>query len=198
MLRSTSIYKPPVSDRNDQDKWRYDEDSEAALLGSEFAFAVASLASGNYEAVKPKKKAVPTKKVFWDEKKYNPPLANTHISYEFDAHIKPTERYWSRCGSKFTNDLKLAKHVHDAALMGPVKPVEFPHCFERPITVQERKGIIRPFSRSHKYTKPIERQVPSKKVSLFIRLIVVRLSFLGQCQMIDLSSIGIRTNSSSN
>jgi hypothetical protein len=152
--------------------WQLEQESESAVIGSEFARVIASLANGNYSTLAPlKKKIPPFKKLFWDEEKYNPPLANTHITYEYDAHIKPTDRYWLRTGNKFSRDRRIARRIDDAALKGPIKPIEFPQCMELSSKVYERKRLIRPFLKAHVYNKPIERYVPPKKVAYIFSIL---------------------------
>jgi len=101
-----------VYDRRDDINTSVDDNSsimtESQFIGTQFAQTIASLATGQYKA-KPKPKPAAFKKVFWDDPKYNPPLRNTHICYEYDAHFKEEKSHWRRSGKKFTNEPRLAK-----------------------------------------------------------------------------------------
>ena len=140
--------------------------TEAQYIGNKFAETITDLATGHYKP-KSKKRADAFKKVFWDDPKYNPPLNNTHICYEYDAHFKEESAYWHRGGKKFTNEPRLAKIGGGIFLlrsflfiqinvsvpfldMGPKKPEEFPHFFEKGTTVMKRKGKIRPYDQVFK------------------------------------------------
>eukprot|EP01038_Epipyxis_sp_PR26KG_P007037 gene7037-9609_t len=147
-----------------ESKWRLDEDTEHAYKGSEFARTIAALALGKYETIEKKKeKPLPVKKIFWDEVRYNPPLGNTHICNEHDAHEIEQLKYWKRLGTKFNFDQRLATHITETGLRGPKKPQEFPHSLEAPVQVFERKRVVYPFDVAKQYQKPVERIVPSKK-----------------------------------
>ncbi len=142
-------------------RWQMEQESESSVMGMQFAKAIASIAVGQYKdlaEVKKKKKVFPPfKKIFYDEVRYNPPLGNTHMSYEYNAHYKEEERYWKRTGTKFSDDPKVGNyHLPD---QGPKNPPEFPYCMERPVKVYGRSREVQPFATAHKYNKPVERTV---------------------------------------
>lgn len=82
--------------------------TEAQYIGSQFARTIIDISTGHYKP-KPKKKPDAFKTVFWDDPKFNPPLKNTHICCEYDAHYIEDKAHWSKSGKKFTNEPRLAK-----------------------------------------------------------------------------------------
>lgn len=144
-------------------QWQLDENDSVAsvtnrALGNEFANAIVAVATGTYDSVvSVEKKYPPFKQVFWDDSKYNPPLANTHLSYELSSQIDDIERSWKKAGHRFTTDRRMARHIAFTGLRGPTKSEEYPYCMERPQKLVGRKREIKPFAVAHKYNKPVER-----------------------------------------
>lgn len=81
--------------------WHYDELTEASILGAHFAQAIAVISTGHVEEVLQANARTPTKKVFFEEPRNNPPLHNTHISHEYDAYQIEQDRYWRKNGTVF-------------------------------------------------------------------------------------------------
>lgn len=163
-------YTKPVGNHNlEENKWKYVENTEDSVLGHQFAHTVLLRSQGKKEAIdrgeKNKQKKFPAfKPLFWEEPLYNPPIANTHICYEYDAFYKEESKYWSRvnAGAKFSHDPQRAKQYHGDH--GPFKPEEFPHIMEKPIKQYGRTRVLKPFEVAHQYTKPVERQVSRSSV----------------------------------
>lgn len=138
--------------------WQMEKKTEASYMGNQFALAIAAVAAGTFDELIKKQKAKepePIRKVFWEEKRFNPPLANTHISREYDAHEIEQKRYWNSKGVSFT----MGPRIKEVNLAGPLKPAEFPKLFEKGTKSISRVRQIRPFSRAHKYNKPVTRKV---------------------------------------
>ena len=150
--------QPPAVARNgNDDKWRLEKTSEASVLGKQFAQAIAMVANGNTDVLLHKKKEYPPcKKIFWEELRYNPSLANKNNNYAYDAYELEQTKYWSKAGKKFVGGLRIPLPRN---LTGPLLAEEYPHCFERPVSVFERTRDVRPFSRARKYNKPKDRSV---------------------------------------
>lgn len=139
MIKSSNSLNP---------NWKYERDSEASVVGSYFAEAVAVIATKQYDFVK--RKATPKRIVFWDEPRFNPPLRNSHISAGFDAHITEERLYWSRKGKRFPPELPQPSREKDK---GPKKPVEFPKIFESPVKTFERNPEFKPFQKVFKSSR---------------------------------------------
>ena len=145
--------------------------SQASLLGSEFATAIAtkSLGLGSVEK-QPQEKYPAFRPVFWAETKYNPALGNTHICYEYDAQFGEMEKHWSRSGKKFSDEPRIGKPPLEDS--GPTKPEELPKFCEKETKVFGRKRVIRPFTKAQNHVKPYNINLPYKPVkktpSLFL------------------------------
>lgn len=171
-------FTKPVGQHNlEENKWKYVHDTEESVLGHQFAHTVYLKSQGKYDGIvrdaKNKKKKFPAfKPLFWDNPLYNPPIANTHMCYEYDAFYKEESKYWSRvnAGAKFSNDPQRAKQYHGDH--GPFKPEEFPHVMEKPVKLYGRSRVVRPFEVAHEYTKPVEREVPKPSVSVVCKYLL--------------------------
>ena len=148
-------------DKDEKSQWKLDVvASEQSILGDQFADAVALVATGNYDRLVQKAHKPPQKTIFWEEPKYNPPIANTHICYEYDAFYKEDERYWQRTGNRFMT----GKRIDPPNFEGPRKYEEVPHCIEKPIKMYGRKREEMPFVRAHPYNKPVHRIDPTNAI----------------------------------
>lgn len=107
-------------------QWHLDENN-TTLLESEFAKSIAAKSIGalkihksaNYDSFKP---------LFLDDPRNNPPLANAHISNEFDAQVEGAKRAWNKKGNKFAIEARFQRKDDN----GPSKPCEVPYTFEKP------------------------------------------------------------------
>lgn len=148
-------------------KWRFENTSEASVLGNQFAQVIEMVASGNSDQVLHKKKVhSPCKKVFWEEPRFNPAIENTNDSYAHNAHRLEETKYWKRKGKKFVTGPRFAPEV---PTHGPLIPAEIEHLFEKPTLVFERSGQLRPFSRARKFNVPHEHCTPNpEKVNIAV------------------------------
>mmetsp|Transcript_7211 Transcript_7211/g.10729 ORF Transcript_7211/g.10729 Transcript_7211/m.10729 type:complete len:460 (-) Transcript_7211:101-1480(-) len=115
----------------------------------------------------PEKKQYPVfKKTFWEEPIYNPSLANTSQSHEYEAYAKEQELHWKNKGKRFDLQSRLVspKPVNER---GPVKPNQYPQFFEKGQKYFGRQRKILPYLRAQIYTRPLERCDPEvkKKIS---------------------------------
>lgn len=149
--------------------FKLESESEASVIGSCFAEAITLLANKQHNQFN--RPIIPRKKVFWEETRYNPPLANTHISAGYEAHLTEERLHWSRRGRRFPPELPQPSREKDK---GPKKPEEFPKIFEKPVPVIHRRNESRTFTdvfkSSHAYTKvsllrtsPFDRNNNSRK-----------------------------------
>jgi hypothetical protein len=163
ITKSMRSYKSPNS--RPSSPWHYEEsESEASVMGSYFATAVTAVALGHADVLL--KKKTPTRKLYYEEKLFNPPIENSHIKAGFDAHVMEETLHWQHAAitiPKAFRDTQIQpRHRMDN---GPKKPEEFPHIFESPITVQDHSGEYRPFDRIIKVLdKP---NLENLQVSLF-------------------------------
>ena len=131
-----------------QTNWKFECDSEVSVIGSCFAEAVTLMATHQHDHLKQVK--VPSKKVFWEESKYNPPLQNTHITSGFEAHFTEERLHWSRKGKRFPPELPQPSREKDK---GPKKPEEFPKIFEKSVVVVPRSNKSTSFLHVYKASK---------------------------------------------
>jgi hypothetical protein len=138
----------PVYHRDDP-KWRYEQESEAAIVGSHFAYTVATKAVNKDKLHPSGKKTVGAfRKIFYEDPIYNPALNQSSVVSGFDASLIEAQSHWSQFGNQFAQEGRKFGKVKDS---GPKKPEEFPYVFERPITAHARgTGEVRPFSRIKK------------------------------------------------
>ena len=138
---------------------------EVSQLGEEFAQFVQQkafecsleMSQGlNAPTKEPLKDYPAFRKSIFEDTKYIPALANTHLCYEYDAQFKEMNKHWSRAGKKFSDEPRLGKPPFSAN-NGPKKPEEFPHFNEREVKVFGKERQILPFSTSKKYTAPHDR-----------------------------------------
>lgn len=147
-----------TTDRN-ASKWRYENTSEASVLGNQFAQVIMMVASGSADQVLNKKKVQsPCKKIFWEEPRFNPAIENTNDTYAHNAHHLEETKYWKRKGKRFVTGPRFAP---EAPTHGPLIPGEIKHLFEKPTVVFERSGQLRPFSRARKFNVPHEHCTPN-------------------------------------
>jgi hypothetical protein len=147
MIRSVS---PPRSRADDDPKWKLEQESEAAILGNNFAYAIAAIATGNKEKLidyNNKKQYKSFRKIFYEEPHFNPPLNQASVSSGFDAHLTEQQFHWKKHGTVFPHQERKFDRPKDS---GPKKPDQFPFVFEKPIKAYEREGEVRPFSRVKK------------------------------------------------
>ncbi len=141
---SIIAFKPAPNNKIDP-KYRFEDDSEASVMGSYFAKAVAIVATSNRDDLRavtsPKRNVLPLRKMYWEEPKYNPPILNTHISAGVEAHIKEEQAYWKLRGRPFPPELPQPSREKDK---GPKKPEVFPYIMEKPIKQFGRNRILHP------------------------------------------------------
>ena len=95
--------------------WKIEEEDEDFLVNDEFAKSIAEMskASGRSTPGSKAKKSPSRVKAFrpvhWDEPMYNPPIGNTHMSYEFDAQFSEMEKHWKKGGTKFSDEPRVPK-----------------------------------------------------------------------------------------
>jgi len=116
------------------------------LLDSKFARTIAAKSRGGWE--NPKKTYKPFKKAFFDEEKYNPSLANAHISYEFEAQLNESARHLQRSGISFTKETRFAIESD-----GPQKRDQVPFVFDKPQKVfgRSRQSALFTFNISFEF-----------------------------------------------
>lgn len=147
-----------TKDRN-ASKWRFENTSEASVLGNQFAQVIMMVASGSSDQILQKKNVhSPCKKVFWEEPRFNPAIENTNDTYAHNAHRLEETKYWKRKGKRFVTGPRFAQ---EASNRGPLIPAEIEHLFEKPTVVFERSGQLRPFSRARKFNVPHEHCTPN-------------------------------------
>ena len=80
--------------------------------------------------------------MFWEESRYNPLLNTLNISHEYDAHQIEQEKYWKRCGKKFSTEPRFPpkiKKIGDGNIeSGILFPDEIPQFNEKEITYFDR------------------------------------------------------------
>jgi hypothetical protein len=147
----------PVNGLDYNSKWKYENVSEESVMGHQFAQAILLVASGQSEEVTKKKKKIdPCRKIFWEEHRFNPALENSNGNYAFDAHFYEESKHWSKAGKKFVGGLRFpAERDH----CGPLNPAEFPHVYEKPISMFNRSGELRPFDRAKRLSRASERVI---------------------------------------
>jgi hypothetical protein len=138
-------FKPAPNNKVDP-KYKFTEaPTEASVLGSYFAQAVAIVATTNRNDLRvltsPKQHIPPLRKMFWEEPKYNPPIENTHITAGVESHIKEEQAHWKLRGKPFPPELPQPSREKDK---GPKKPEQFPHIMEKPIKQFGRKRVLHP------------------------------------------------------
>lgn len=127
-------------------KWQLEKESEASIVGSHFARAVASVAYGHVDEPTLKTTS-PFRKIFYEEPLNNPSLSQAHVSAAYDAHALEEQTHWHKRGNKFTvEERKFTKDPDQ----GPKRPEEFPYVFEKPIISFQRNRQVRPFNKIHK------------------------------------------------
>lgn len=127
--------------------WQFDSESEASVLGSCFATAVAAIASGHKEElVAPKK--LPTRKLYYDDKCLNPSIEFSHTPAALDAHFLEQDHHWKKAHVPLSREKRKYK-VSDwpEEDEGPKSPIEYPGICERTTTTFGRRRQVRPFSR---------------------------------------------------
>lgn len=145
---------------DDNVKWRLETESEASVLGNQFAQVVSLVASGSVDKLIEKKKVYPScKKIFWEEVRFNPALENANDSYAHDAHRIEETQYWKKGGQKFFGAPRFSKSRNES---GPLAPTEFANLFEKPTVVFERSGVLHPFSRAKQFNRPQPSADPEK------------------------------------
>lgn len=153
-------------------KWRLDNEdslhgtmSQSSLLGSQFARTIAAISQGyDVNGTRAKKSYPPFKDLFWYDKRFNPALEYTHISYEYDAQFKEMEKHWSRAGKKFSDEPRIGKKSLYESPGGPNKKESYANFFELPTKVFPRARELRPFSRisqAHLYNSADVPQKPT-------------------------------------
>jgi hypothetical protein len=121
-------------------------ETEQVVLGTYFAAAVTAIAHGHKDKLKASKR--PTRKLYYDDRAFNPYLESSSSQVGIEAFVKEREKYWNSKGGK------LSKQPRDCQVgptsnedLGPKNPVEFPHVYESPVKSFGRSREIRPFSR---------------------------------------------------
>lgn len=172
-LMSIPQSKPPLRNQ-DEGSWKYEKTSEASIVGYHFAQTIASIASGKINTDTILKQSKETKnfpafkKIFWEEKRYNPTIENAHIDYSIDAHIREESTYWKKCGKKFRTGERF-EQARDH--FGPLLPGEHEKLYEKPIKMFGRNRKINPFHIARQYNQPVERFNEASvilKVSIYI------------------------------
>lgn len=126
--------------------WRLVEDKEDSLVNDEFASTIASISNGTYikkdEDPRLRAKQAAFKPMFWDDPKNNPPIGNTHMSYEFDAQFSEMNKHWKKSGKRFSDEPRIAKDSFFDRPGGPMKPEEIPYLISKPERVFGRKRDV--------------------------------------------------------
>jgi hypothetical protein len=139
--------------------------TDASIAGSQFAefilnkakVADAEMAAGlNMPRKKEMKQYPPFRQTFFQDTRFLPALAYTHICYEFDAQFGEMDKHWSHAGKKFSDEPARGKPMYSAE-NGPKIPVEWPQFAENEKRVFGAKRKISPFSTSKRYTTPADR-----------------------------------------
>jgi len=157
MKRKKSPVKKGIPSPASDPKWHFEQETEASILGSHFARAVATIAYGQFDEgleTRPKTTTSPFRKIFYEEPMNNPGLAQAHVSAAYDAHEIEEQKHWHNGGNSFASEKRKFTYPPD---QGPKKPIEFPYVFERPIVAYERKGTVRPFAERYRITSEARR-----------------------------------------
>lgn len=143
-----------------------EEETEASIIGSHFANAIAIIAMGKAETLKEKKKKPKSfRTIFYEEDRYNPPLNQAHITSAFEAHEVDDKLSWNKKGLTFkTGNREFKPPFGDK---GPTHPEEYPLIFEKPIKTFGRTREVRPLSR---VAKTPQYPVIKRRVSCFFFL----------------------------
>jgi hypothetical protein len=130
----------------------------SSISDNQFATVIALMAHGQVQR-RPKEYPAFKQASYLEDTKYNPALANTHLSYD-DAYYKESKQFWGNGkGQKFVQgprkiDLDINKgHI-------PEGKREIPCFSEEPVKVFGRSRLVGdPFAQARKYTKPKLRTV---------------------------------------
>lgn len=138
--------KKPKSEAMNSSFWHLDQESEASVLGSHFAHAVAAIATGHLEEFAPK--PIPSRKTYFQEPRYNPNLQYAHITSGFDAHYIEEAKHWHRRSVPFDHQPRITQVApRTAEDNGPRHAENYVHIFEQPVVSFGRNRMIRPQSR---------------------------------------------------
>jgi hypothetical protein len=162
----------PVYHRDDP-KWRYEQESEAAIVGSNFAYTISKKAAGikDKSLVSGRKSASPFRKIFYEDPIYNPALNQSSVVSGYDASLIEAQSHWSSFGNQFSQEGRKFGNSKD---VGPKKPEEFPFVLGRPVTAFEKgNGEMRPFSR----IKKVSSQARMEKVDFCVVLCCLIMYF---------------------
>lgn len=171
---------PPLSKSGElHSTWQFEQESEASILGSHFAYAIAAIATGNKDKIAnpTNSKVKPFRKIFYEDPLNNPSLSQASVTAGFDSYSVEEQIHWSQKGTVFPIARRKFGVPPD---VGPHKPVEFPFVFEKPIKAYERKGEVRPFSR----VKKISSQARLHYVSHLLSLLAIKAEILSLPLMI--------------
>lgn len=142
------------------------EDSERNRT---FATRLQEHAQENGETVR--KQYSPLRTTFWEEVRYNPYLVTKDQEYVYNALDREQQEHWKKRGHVWDSEPRFSPQK-PPALRGPTKPEVVSHCFEKPEKYFGRKRVIAPFVRAQLYTRPIERSVATRKVYLFLNVLM--------------------------
>jgi len=153
---SYPVSKPPIKKSSSSaGLWKLEDTTSESLAGYRFAATIAALASGaSIDKIAPKPKSHHVKKVFWEEPRFNPPIAYGHIDYAIDAHITLTKANWKRGGKKFRTGLRFEV---EREVLGPLIPEEHRQFFEKPTKTFGRRRELNHLDVARAYNKPAER-----------------------------------------
>jgi hypothetical protein len=136
-----------------------------SLEGKEFAHTVTYISRGDYV---PEKKQYPSfRKIYYEEEKYNPGMANPNDTCAFNSFEREQTQHWQRKGTIFDKQERF-QDMKGYNSRGPVKPDEFPHVFEKGEKYFGRERKILPYLRAQLYTRPFAKCDEEKRqVSLW-------------------------------
>lgn len=183
-MMSYPVSKPPIKKSSSSaGLWKLEDNTSESLAGYRFAATVAALASGaSIDKIAPRPKNHPVKKIFWEEPRFNPPMAYGHIDYSIDAHITLSttvpltylsysidgnlvhsllwchvivaKANWKRGGKKFRTGLRFEV---EREVLGPLMPEEHRQFFEKPTKTFGRRRELNHLNVARAYNKPAER-----------------------------------------
>jgi hypothetical protein len=123
--------------------------------GNVFSNTISTISKGNF--VPEKKKYPQFRTTFWEESQFNPSIANTSQSYEYEAHIGEETSHWSAKGHIWDTQKRWVE-PRPQNETGPIKRTEYLHFFENGQKYFGRNRQLLPYVRAKVYTRPLDRR----------------------------------------